>query len=297
VGPTASGKSAVALALARSVAGTELVYVDAMAVYCGMDIGTAKPTPAERAEIPHHGLDLADPWEEVTVVAFQRAVAAALASIEARAQRAVLVAGTGLYLRAVVDGLEPPGEFPHVRAELETEPHTELLHARLATLDPLAASRMEPTNRRRVIRALEVCVGSGRPFSSFGPGLETYPPSPVRQLGLRWPRPVLTERIERRFAAMLDAGLLAEVTRLASHPRGLSRTAAQALGYKELLAHLRGEVTLAEAVALAVTRTRQLAVRQERWFRRDPRIHWVDLHEDPLEAVPHLLELLHPCPS
>jgi tRNA dimethylallyltransferase len=148
-----------------------------------------------------------------------------------------------------------------------------------------------------VVRALEVCLGSGRPFSSFGPGLEAYPPSPVVQLGLRWPRDVLTRRIEERFAAMLAAGLLAETRALADDPRGLSRTAAQALGTKELLAHLRGACSLDEAVQLAVTRTRQLAVRQERWFRRDPRIHWVDLHEDPLEAVPHLLELLHPCPS
>jgi tRNA dimethylallyltransferase len=148
-----------------------------------------------------------------------------------------------------------------------------------------------------VVRALEVCLGSGRPFSSFGPGLTAYPPSPVVQLGLRWPRAALTRRIEERFAAMLRAGLLEETAALAADPRGLSRTAAQALGTKELLCHLRGELSLADAVALAVTRTRQLAVRQERWFRRDPRIHWVDLRLDPLEAVPHLLELLHPCPS
>jgi tRNA dimethylallyltransferase len=268
-----------------------------MAVYRRMDIATAKPTPAERAEVPHHGIDLVDPWEEVTVVAYQQAMREALAGIEERGNRAVLVGGTGLYVRALVDDLEPPPEYPEVRAELEREPSTEVLHARLAELDPLAATRMEPANRRRVVRALEVCVGSGRPFSSYGPGLEAYPPSPVVQLGLRWPRDVLTARIEARFAAMLDAGLLAETEALAADPHGLSRTAAQALGTKELLAHLRGELTLAEAVRLAVTRTRQLAVRQERWFRRDPRIHWVDLHEDPLEAVPHLLELLAPCPS
>jgi tRNA dimethylallyltransferase len=287
----------VALALARQLGATELVSVDAMAVYRRIDIATAKPSAAERAEVPYHGLDLVEPWEELSVVGFQQAVAAALRGIDARGNRAVLVAGTGLYLRAVIDGLEPPGEYPEVRRELDAEPSTEALHRRLAALDPLAASRMEPSNRRRVVRALEVCLGSGRPFSSFGPGLTAYPPSPVVQLGLRWPRAMLTRRIEERFAAMLRAGLLEETAALAADPRGLSRTAAQALGTKELLLHLQGELSLADAVALAVTRTRQLAVRQERWFRRDPRIHWVDLRDHPLEAVPHLLELLHPCPS
>lgn len=295
VGPTASGKSAVALGLARRLDGVEIVSVDAMCVYRGMDLGTAKPTPAERADVPHHGLDLADPAEDFDVVRFTAAYDEAMAAIASRGTRPVLVGGTGLYVRAVVDRLAPPAEYHEVRERLEAEPDTEALHRRLAELDPLGATKMEPTNRRRVVRALEVCLGSGRPFSSFGPGLAAYPPSSVRQVGLRWPRPRLTERIARRYEAMMAAGLLDEVQALATRPGGLSRTARQALGYKELLDHLDGRTSLDEAVALAVLRTRQLAVRQERWFRRDPRICWVDLRDDPLEAVDGVIGALTAC--
>jgi tRNA dimethylallyltransferase len=294
VGPTASGKSTLALAVARCQPGTEIVSVDAMCVYRGMDVGTAKPTAAERAEVHHHCLDLVDPSEECTVVRFQQAFATAIDAIAAQGGTALLVGGTGLYVRAVIDGLEPPPEYPDLRAELDAQ-DTAALYQRLVTLDPVAAARMEPTNHRRVVRALEVCLGSGRPFSGFGPGLGVYPPSPVRQVGLRWPRPVLASRVEARFTAMLDAGLLDEVRRLATHPGGLSRTARQALGYRELLDHLEGRSSLDEAVHLAVTRTRQFAVRQERWFRRDPRIEWVDLHDNPLEALPTLLGAYTPC--
>lgn len=286
VGPTASGKSALAMAVADRVPGTELVAVDAMQVYRGMDIGTAKPTAADRARVPHHLLDLVDPGEEVTVVRFRREADAVLSGIAGRGGHAVLVAGTGLYLRAVIDHLEPPGTWPAIRAELEAEAAArgpEPLYERLRALDPVAAARIEPGNTRRIVRALEVCLGAGCPFSSFGPGLDTYPPTDVAQVGLRWSRPVLARRIETRLHQMLADGLLGEVRRLAERP--LSRTARQALGYKELLAHLDGLCSLDEAVHLAVTRTRQFAVRQERWFRRDPRIRWVDLHDDPLEAV------------
>jgi tRNA dimethylallyltransferase len=207
----------------------------------------------------------------------------------------VLVGGSGLYLRAVIDRLRPPGEWPAVRAELEAEPDVTVLHDRLARLDPASAARMNPTNRRRVVRALEVCVGSGRPFSSFGPGLETYPPSPVVQIGLRWRRAVLLERVERRFATLLEAGFVEEVQALAERPRPLSRTARQAIGYAELLDHVAGRCSLDEAVAAAVARTRRFAVRQERWFRRDPRIHWVDVVDDPLDAVPAILGSLTTC--
>ncbi|HEX8804575.1 MAG TPA: tRNA (adenosine(37)-N6)-dimethylallyltransferase MiaA, partial [Acidimicrobiales bacterium] len=168
VGTTASGKSALALAVARRRPDVELVSVDSMQVYRGMDVGTAKPTPAERAEVPHHMIDVADPWDDFTVTRFQAGVRAALAGVDARGHRALLVGGTGLYLRAVVDDLDIPGRFPAARAELEAEPDTPALHRRLAGLDPVAAGRMEPTNRRRVVRALEVTLGSGRPFSSYG---------------------------------------------------------------------------------------------------------------------------------
>lgn len=290
VGTTASGKSALALAVARARPGTELVSVDSMQVYRGMDVGTATPSPAERAEVPHHGLDLVDPWEEFTVAEFQEAVVGAVVDVEERGAWPLLVGGTGLYLRAVVDGLEIPGRYPEVAADLATEPDTPALHRRLTELDPVAASRMEPTNRRRVVRALEVTLGSGRPFSSFGPGLESYPPSRYALVGVRLPRPVVDRRIADRYRAQLDAGFVDEVRRLAADPRGLSRTAAQALGYRELLDHLAGRTTLDEAVALAVTRTRRFARRQERWFRRDPRITWLDADDDPLAVLPDLLE-------
>ncbi|HMJ76921.1 MAG TPA: tRNA (adenosine(37)-N6)-dimethylallyltransferase MiaA, partial [Iamia sp.] len=173
VGTTASGKSGLALEVARALPDVELVSIDSMQVYRGMDIGTASPTPAERAEVPHHLVDIADPWEEWSLARFQAAASEVLADVAARGKRAVLVGGTGLYLRAVIDGLALPGQHPEVRAELEADPDTRALHRRLADLDPLAASRMEPDNRRRVVRALEVTLGSGRPFSSYGPGLET----------------------------------------------------------------------------------------------------------------------------
>jgi tRNA dimethylallyltransferase len=293
VGATASGKSALALALARRDPSFEIVSIDALQVYRGMDIGTAKPTPAERAEVPHHLIDLADPSEEWSVARFRAAAAEALAGIEARGHRALLVGGTGLYHRAVIDDLDLPGTWPALRAELEAEAAVPGgvagLHARLAALDPLAAGRMEPSNARRVVRALEVTLGGGRPFSSYGPGLDAYPPTPFAQIGLAVPRAELDRRIAARFAAMLDAGLLDEVRALAARQPPASRTARQALGYRELLAHVAGHGTLEEAADEAVRRTRRFARRQERWFRRDPRITWRPPDEDPLALPPPLL--------
>ena len=274
VGPTASGKSAVALHVAE-LTGAELISVDSMQVYRGMDIGTAKPTPAEQVRVRHHLIDLVDPADEFTVAQFQAAYRAL------DADPAILVGGTGLYHRAVIDDLDLPGEWPALRAELMSEP-VEALHSRLVDLDPAAAAKIEPTNQRRLVRALEVTLGSGRPFSSFGPGLDAYPANPIAQIGLRWDRAVLADRIEQRVHAMLAAGLVAEVEGLLAAPGGLSRTAAQALGYKELIAHLRGDTSLAEATDLIVVRTRQFAVRQLRWFQRDPRIEWVDVERDPV---------------
>jgi tRNA dimethylallyltransferase len=279
VGPTASGKSALAMEVARQCPDVEIVSVDSMQVYRGMDIGTAKPTPAERAEVPHHLLDLVDPEEEFSLARFQAAARDALAGIEARGHRALLVGGTGLYMRAVVDRLDLPGRYPDARATAEAEDDTGRLHRWLADLDPTAAARMEPTNRRRVVRALEVTLGSGRPFSSFGPGLSAYPPSPFAQIGLRVAPSLLDQRVAVRFAAMLRAGLLAEVEALARRQPALSATAGQALGYRELLTHLQGGCALDEAVEEAVRRTRRFARRQLRWFRRDPRISWIEVGE------------------
>jgi tRNA dimethylallyltransferase len=284
VGATASGKSALALALARRDPTIELVSVDSMQVYRGMDIGTAKPTPAERAEVPHHLVDVVDPCEDFTLSAFADRARAAIADIEERGHRPLLVGGTGLYLRAVIDELTVPGRFPEARASIEAEPDTLALHHRLAEVDAVAAGRMESTNRRRIVRALEVTVGSGRPFSSFGPGLDVYPPTRFHLVGVELPFPVLDARIEERYRRQVAAGFVDEARRLLAHPRGVSRTARQALGYKELFDHLSGACGLDEAVALAVRRTRRFARRQRSWFRRDPRIRW-SRADDPAELV------------
>lgn len=284
VGATASGKSALALALARRDPSIELVSVDSMQVYRGMDIGTAKPSAAEQAEMRHHLLDVVDPWERFTVADFQRHFRVVLADIESRGKRALLVGGTGLYLRAVIDDLAIPGEYPDVRERIEAESDPMVLHRWLTDLDPVAALRMEPTNRRRVVRALEVTLGSGRPFSSYGPGLDTHPATQFRLLGVDLPTDVVADRIATRYQEQLDAGFVAEVARLAADARGMSPTARQALGYRELLAHVAGEVELAEAVDLAISRTRRFARRQRSWFRRDPRIEW-HRADDPSDLV------------
>lgn len=280
VGPTASGKSALALALARVRPDAELVSVDSMCVYRGMDIGTDKPTEAERRAGRYHLIDLVEPAEEFTVRQFQRAAAAVLDDVAARRQRALLVGGTGLYLRAVVDRLDLPGRWPAVASELEEQAGRPGglagLHARLRELDPAAAARMAPTNRRRVVRALEVTLGSGRLFSSFGPGLGSYPPTAFVLVGMAFDPAVHDARIEARFGRLLDEGLLDEVCTLASRPGGLSRTARQAVGYRELLTHVEQGAPLEMAVHEAVRRTRALARRQWSWLRRDPRICWLD---------------------
>lgn len=284
VGCTASGKSTVALEIARRrrAAGrpAEIISCDAMAVYRGMDIGTATPPASTLAEVPHHLVSVVDPSEEYSVSHFREAVDAVLDDLEDRGADAVLVGGTGLYVRAVTDGLTPPPRYPEVAAALEAEADTDLLLERLTALDPLAASRIPPGNRRRIVRALEVTLGSGRPFSAAGPGLDVYGPTPFVLTGLRVPRDVIAARIRARYDAQMADGFLDEVTTVAAVPGGLSRTAREALGYRELLAHLRGECTLGEAVDRAVIRTRRFAVRQERWFGRDPRIAWFDAAPD-----------------
>jgi len=274
--------------------GIELLSIDAMQVYRGMDIGTAKPTVSEQALVRHHLIDLVDATQVFTVAQFQIAYQHAVDDITSRGGRALLVGGTGLYVRAVVDGLTLPGQWPEVRARLDDELVAlgpQALHQRLCQLDPTAGSKMEPSNSRRIIRALEVCEGSGRPFSSFGPGVDTYPASEVQQVALRWPRDVLARRIEERVRVMIERGLQAEVENLLT--QGLSPTALQALGYKEMVEHIEGRMSLEEVIATIVVKTRQFAVRQERWFRRDPRINWFDIESDPVtEVAPQLIGLL-----
>jgi tRNA dimethylallyltransferase len=271
----------VAVALAQELGDVEVITVDSMQVYRGMDIGTAKPTRREQGGIRHHLLDLADPGEEWTVTRWLEAAGGAVASVERRGHRALLVGGTGLYFQALVDGLRPPGRYPEVAAVLAAEPDTDALYARLTTADPTAAAR--------IIRALEVTIGSGRAFSSSGPGVGAHPPTTWRLAGLWLPRPVVADRIARRFAAMLDAGLVAETTGLLSRSGGVSRTARQALGYREVLAHLEDGRPLPAVADEAVRRTRAYARRQRMWWRRDRRVAWYGTAVNPLAVVPALL--------
>jgi tRNA dimethylallyltransferase len=279
VGPTASGKSALALAVARAVPGVELVSLDSMQVYRGLDIGTAKPTAAERSEVVHHLVDVADPGEEWSVQRTQQSARAAIADIEARGKRAVLVGGTGLYVRAVIDDLQIPPTDAVVRAALGAAAGSDeglaRAYARLGTLDPAAAARMEPGNRRRIVRALEVIELTGRPFSSFGSGLDTYPEPAISVsiFGLDFDAPALAARIATRVESMQRQGFVEEVRGLVGRP--LSRTASEAIGYREMLAHLAGEIpVIADALDAIVRRTRRFARRQRAWFRRDPRVVW-----------------------
>jgi len=296
VGPTASGKSAVALAAAEALGDVEIVTVDSMQVYRGMDIGTAKPTPAEQAAVPHHLLDLADPGEEFSVARFQALAREAIAAIEARGRRALIVGGTGLYYQALVDGFDLPGEDRELRAALyeraEAPGGPAALLAELNERDPAAAGRIDPGNTRRIVRALEVTISSGRPFSSFGPGVFAERPAALRvaAVGLWMTRDAAAQRIEERIGAMVDDGFVDEVRRLAAAPGGLSRTAREGIGYKEILDHLEGSVpTLEAALRRTAERTRQLARRQRMWFRRDRRIAWIGSAGNPLATVPAVL--------
>ena len=291
VGPTASGKSALSHELAKESGDVEILCVDAMTVYKGMDIGTAKPSKLEQKEVPYHLIDLIDPNEEFNVSQFQSEARDASDMVRNLGGAVLYVGGTGLYGRAVLDNLEIPGQFPSVRAELDEKAKTDLdgLYRQLQELDPLAASRMESNNERRITRALEVTLGSGKPFSSFGAGLREYGPVRVVQVGLSPDIDQLNVRIEERFRTWMEQGLLEEVSALASSPGGLSRTARQAVGYRELLRHIETGAALEECVTDAITQSRRLARRQRSWFNRDPRIEWF---AEPDDAAKRLREVL-----
>ena len=295
VGPTAVGKSALAVALAhryrRSDQQAEIVKDDSMLVYRGMDIGTAKPTAAERGGVPHHLLDVLDVTETATVADFQALARAAIADCRARGVLPVVVGGSALYVRAVVDDFVFPGTDPDLRRRLEDELAVlgpEALHRRLALRDPAAAAVVEPANGRRVVRALEVLELTGEPYTATLPEHRYLLPDVV-QIGLAIERPVLDARIEARVAAMWEAGFVDEVRRLAAATPGLREglTASRALGYRQLLAHLDGELTEDEARARTVTGTRKFARRQGGWYRRDPRIHWLAWDRPDLVEAAH----------
>lgn len=277
VGPTASGKSALAHELAfDSNDRVEILCVDAMTVYRGMDLATAKPTWAERSDVSYHLLDIVDPSEEFTVAQFQAAARVAANDVWVAGRTVLYVGGTGLYGRAVLDNLAIPGQYPDARRLLDARAKEDLAgaYAELETLDPLAASRIEAKNARRIVRALEVTLGSGRPFSSYGEGLVHYGPVRVVQVALQTDFEQLDLRIASRFRTWMDEGLLDEVTALASAPGGMSRTARQAVGYRELLRHVEEGVDLETCVQNAIIQSRRLARRQRSWFLRDPRIEW-----------------------
>lgn len=276
VGPTASGKTEAAAALAPALR-AEIVSVDSATIYRGMDIGSAKPSAGERARVPHHLVDVAAPDETFTVAGYQALARAAIGDIRARGRNVLLVGGSGLYFRAVVDDLSFPPTDPAARAELEDEAAllgAVRMHRRLEAVDPVAAGRIEPDNVRRTIRALEVASVTGRRFSEFASAWEEYPAARVRAAGIEVPRPVLAERIERRVRDQVARGLVEEVRRLEAGGRRGSLTSRQAIGYAEVSRHLAGELSLEEVVALTVRRTKALARRQMAWFRRDPRIRW-----------------------
>ena len=276
VGPTAAGKSALSLDLAEAVRG-EIVNTDSMQVYRGMDIGTAKLPAAERRGIVHHLLDRLDVHEPATVAEFQGWARAVIDDCRARGVTPVLVGGSALYTRAILDRFEFPGTDHAVRRRLEAEladVGAEALHRRLAGRDPDAAARIIPTNGRRVVRALEVIEITGGPFTATLPEL-AYFYDDAHQVGVDIPRSVLDERIAERVERMWQAGFVDEVRRLADAGLREGRTANRALGYQQVLAFLDGEITEAEAKEQTVVGTRRFARRQDSWFRKDPRITWV----------------------
>jgi tRNA dimethylallyltransferase len=290
VGSTAAGKSDLAVELARRIDG-EVINADSMQLYRGMDIGTAKLTPAERRGIPHHLLDVWEVTEPANVAGYQRLARSAIDEVWSRGRIPVLVGGSGLYVRAVLDDLDFPGTDAAVRARLEAElaaTGPEVLHERLRERDPVAAAAILPSNGRRVVRALEVIELSGGTFAATMPE-HRYVYDAV-QIGLAVPRPELDERIAVRVARMWAAGLVDEVRAL--ERRGLrdGRTASRALGYAQVLRALAGEWTEEEAKQHTIRTTRRFARRQESWFRRDPRVRWL-----PYDAPDLLARALVPC--
>ncbi len=274
-GPTGSGKSRLGVELALRL-NAEIISMDSMAVYRGMDIGTAKPSLEERRGVPHHLIDALDPWQSASVAWWLEAAARCCHEIEARGKRALIVGGTPMYLKALLRGLfdGPPGdEVIRERLALEAQEHgNQRLHQRLATVDPVSASRLHPNDVRRVIRALEVWELTGTAISAWQQQwlAAEEPPSPERCLCLDVPRQSLYAAIDARVRHMIDAGLVAEVDGLRRLEPRVSREASQALGYKELFDHLEGKMSLAEAVVRIQTRSRQFAKRQLTWFRHLP---------------------------
>jgi len=288
VGPTAVGKTALSLYLGERLEG-EVVSADSRLFYRGMDIGTAKPTPEERARVPHHLIDIADPDETVGLAEFKRMAEEVIAEVHTRGRLPMLVGGTGQYVRAVVEGWTPPAVPPNpaLRAELEEQARregAEALHARLASLDPEAAAQIDPRNVRRVIRALEVCLTTGKPFSAQRRRIP--PPYRILQIGLTMDREALYARADARIEAMMKAGLLDEVRRLVEAGYGWDLPSMSSVGYAQFRPYFEGKATLEEVVAEIKRATRRLIRHQYNWFRlSDPRIRWFDVAHTPPEKI------------
>ena len=293
VGPTAAGKSDLSLDLAERLGG-EVVNTDSMQIYRGMDIGTAKLPEADRRGVRHHLLDLLEVSEPATVAEFQGWARTVIDECRTRGVVPVLVGGSALYIRAILDRFEFPGTEPVVRQRIEAElarTGPDALHKRLASVDAEAARKIGPDNGRRLVRALEVVAITGRPFSASLPGL-TYFYDDVHQIGVDIGRPLLDERIALRVQRMWDAGFVEEVRRLADRGLREGRTANRALGYRQVLSYLDGVLTEDEAKEQTITGTRRFARRQDSWFRKDPRITWVDW-DDPDRAAKAITALRH----
>jgi tRNA dimethylallyltransferase len=284
IGPTASGKSAVAMKVARA-AGAELLSVDSMQVYRGMDIGTAKPSPAEQAAVRHRLIDVVEPTDTFTAARFVELADAAIADAAARGVPLVATGGTPLYYKTLFEGLfEGPPANDEIRARLRAQP-SEALHGRLTSVDPAAAARIHMNDQKRLVRALEVYELTGRPISSFQTEwARERERHPAVWVGLEWEKDAVNRRINARVKQMIQAGWLDEVRRLLDARGPLSPTAAEATGYAELIAHVQGRMTLDDAVEQIKIATRQLARRQMKWFRRFRNVTWL-AGDQPVEAI------------
>lgn len=295
-GPTASGKSPVGVELAELL-GAEIISMDSMALYRGMDIGTAKPSVAERQRVPHHLVDILEPHEEYSLAEYVAAAHQAAKAIRQRGRQALFVGGTPLYLKALLRGMfQGPPADPQLRQQLAEEERRfgpGHLHRRLAAVDPVAAGRLHPNDLRRLVRALEVYAKTGQPISEFQHQFAGPRASATRVFVLHWPRRELYHRIDQRVEAMFRAGLVDEVRRLASGPLPLSHTARQALGYREVLQHLAGRYDLPATIELVKIHTRQFAKRQGTWFRSLSECRFVPVADpmDPREVAERLAAL------
>jgi tRNA dimethylallyltransferase len=296
-GPTASGKSAAALEVARRK-GAEILSVDSMQVYRGMDIGTAKPSAQEQRLVRHHLIDLVDANEQFTVARFVELADAVIADATARSVPLVVTGGTPLYYKALFEGLfEGPSADQAVRDRLRTRPNEELM-GRLTKVDPVSASRIHVNDSKRLVRALEVYELTGKPISSFQ---TDWSAGTVRHaacwVGLSWERDALNRRINARVKAMLTAGWVEETRRLLDRFGQLSPTASEATGYHEIIEHLQGHLTLDEAAEQIKIATRQLARRQMKWFRRWQQIHWISGDESPEILAERIISLCRQSPA